>query len=51
LADEAAVAPDTQPATAGYDSAKKDQHEVGELPPQGHVPAQMHAWAIRRARH
>jgi len=51
LADEAAVAPDTQPATAGYDSAKKDQYEVGELPPLGHVPAQMHAWAIRRARH
>ena len=30
---------------------KKDLYEVGEIPPLGHVPAQMHAWAIRRERH
>ncbi len=29
----------------------KDLYEVGEIPPLGHVPAKMHAWAIRRERH
>ncbi len=31
--------------------AKKDLYEVGEIPPLGHVPARMYAWAIRRERH
>ncbi|RDD61923.1 crotonyl-CoA carboxylase/reductase [Ferruginivarius sediminum] len=30
---------------------KKDLYDVGEIPPLGHVPKQMHAWAIRRERH
>ncbi len=30
---------------------KKDLYEIGEIPPLGHVPRQMHAWAIRRERH
>ena len=30
---------------------RKDLYEVGEIPPLGHVPAKMHAWAIRRERH
>ena len=30
---------------------KKDLYEVGEIPPPGHVPKQMYAWAIRRERH
>lgn len=30
---------------------KKDLYEVGEIPPLGHVPTKMHAWAIRRERH
>tara|TARA_R110002110_G_scaffold287144_3_gene501426 strand:- start:81 stop:1361 length:1281 start_codon:yes stop_codon:yes gene_type:complete len=30
---------------------KKDLYEIGEIPPLGHVPKQMHAWAIRRDRH
>ncbi len=30
---------------------KKDLYEVGEIPPVGHVPKQMYAWAIRRERH
>ena len=30
---------------------EKDLYEGGELPPLGHVPAQMHAWTIRRERH
>jgi crotonyl-CoA carboxylase/reductase len=29
----------------------KDLYEVGEIPPMGHVPKQMYAWAIRRERH
>jgi len=30
---------------------KKDLYELGEIPPLGHVPSQMYAWAIRRERH
>ena len=30
---------------------KKDLYPVGEIPPLGHVPAQMYAWTIRRERH
>src|ERR1700741_3595982 len=29
----------------------KDLYEVGQIPPLGHVPAKMYAWAIRRERH
>ena len=29
----------------------KDLYEVGEIPPLGHVPEKMYAWAIRRERH
>ncbi|MCP4330264.1 MAG: crotonyl-CoA carboxylase/reductase [Alphaproteobacteria bacterium] len=29
----------------------KDLYGVGEIPPLGHVPRNMHAWAIRRDRH
>lgn len=32
------------------DQPQKDLYEIGELPPLGHVPAQMYAWAIRRER-
>ncbi|MGB3553670.1 MAG: crotonyl-CoA carboxylase/reductase [Jannaschia sp.] len=40
--------PQAQPA---YDAVAKDLYELGEIPPMGHVPAQMYAWAIRRERH
>jgi crotonyl-CoA carboxylase/reductase len=30
---------------------KKDLYDVGEIPPLGHVPKRMYAWAIRRERH
>jgi crotonyl-CoA carboxylase/reductase len=33
------------------DLPAKDLYEVGEIPPLGHVPKQMYAWAIRRERH
>ena len=29
----------------------KDLYEIGEIPPLGHVPKQMYAWAIRAERH
>lgn len=29
----------------------KDLHEIGEIPPLGHVPKYMYAWVIRRERH
>ncbi|SNB75732.1 crotonyl-CoA carboxylase/reductase [Arboricoccus pini] len=29
----------------------KDLYEVGEIPPLGHVPANMYAWVIRKERH
>ena len=29
----------------------KDLYQIGEIPPLGHVPAQMHAWVIRKERH
>ena len=30
---------------------QKDIYDVGEIPPEFHVPKFMHAWAIRRERH
>ena len=30
---------------------KKDLYDIGEIPPLGHLPENMHAWAIRRERH
>ena len=44
----------TEPAEAIDITAnlpKKDLYAIGEIPPLGHVPKQMHAWAIRRERH
>ena len=32
-------------------AAVKDLDDIGEVPPLGHVPAKMHAWAIRKERH
>jgi crotonyl-CoA carboxylase/reductase len=34
-----------------YDAPVKDLYEVGEIPPMGHAPQKMYAWAIRRDRH
>ncbi|MEM1065940.1 MAG: crotonyl-CoA carboxylase/reductase [Pseudomonadota bacterium] len=45
------MALDTNAPEPGYTAPAKDLYEVGEFPPLGHVPAQMHAWAIRRERH
>ncbi len=33
------------------DLPKKDLNELGEIPPLGHVPKSMYAWAIRKERH
>ena len=40
-----------EPADPLLRGEKKDLYEVGEIPPLGHVPKQMYAWAIRRERH
>ena len=45
------MALDTAPAIAAYDAPVKELYELGEMPPLGHVPKQMYAWAIRRDRH
>lgn len=29
----------------------KDLYDIGEIPPLGHVPKNMHAWTIRKERH
>ncbi len=42
---------DTAPNFPEYDAAQKDLYEMGEIPPLGHVPAQMYAWTIRQERH
>jgi crotonyl-CoA carboxylase/reductase len=48
-AKEARMALDT--TIAQYEAPEKDLYELGEMPPMGHVPKQMYAWAIRRERH
>ncbi len=42
----AAIDLDAEEGVAG-----KELYEVGEIPPLGHVPEKMYAWAIRRERH
>ena len=32
-------------------ASSKDLYDIGEVPPLGHVPGKMHAWAIRKERH
>jgi len=39
-------------ATSNLDDRPvKDLYEIGEIPPLGHVPKEMYAWAIRKDRH
>jgi crotonyl-CoA carboxylase/reductase len=38
-------------APANTNAPRKDLYEIGEIPPLGHVPKNMYAWAIRRERH
>ncbi|MFY8146723.1 MAG: alcohol dehydrogenase catalytic domain-containing protein, partial [Rhodobacter sp.] len=45
------MALDSQSVIAAYDAPVKDLYGIGEMPPLGHVPRQMYAWAIRRERH
>ena len=44
------MALDTEQTLAPYEAPEKDLYEMGEMPPLGHVPKQMYAWAIRRDR-
>lgn len=45
------MALDTQTPPAQYDAPVKDLYEMGEIPPMGHVPANMYGWILRRERH
>ncbi|HBQ36517.1 MAG TPA: crotonyl-CoA carboxylase/reductase [Rhodobacteraceae bacterium] len=45
------MATENNAETLTYSAPKKDLYAVGEMPPMGHVPKQMYAWAIRRMRH
>ncbi|SEK49456.1 crotonyl-CoA carboxylase/reductase [Pacificibacter marinus] len=45
------MALDEMHALTKYDAVEKDLYEIGEIPPMGHAPKQMYAWAIRRDRH
>jgi crotonyl-CoA carboxylase/reductase len=45
------MALDTQAPTMTYEAPVKELYGVGEMPPLGHLPEKMHAWAIRRDRH
>ncbi|QIJ78291.1 crotonyl-CoA carboxylase/reductase [Methylobacterium sp. NI91] len=45
------MAASAAPAWTGQTAEVKDLYELGEIPPLGHVPAKMYAWAIRRERH
>ena len=47
---EATAAATTDP-DAQVEGDFKDLYEIGEIPPPGHVPKNMYAWAIRRERH
>src|SRR6185503_14630196 len=49
MSEPAQVIPFEPSAAAGR--VVKDLYEVGEIPPLGHVPRRMYAWAIRRDRH
>jgi crotonyl-CoA carboxylase/reductase len=51
MSETAAVIPLPTAAGAAPARAIKDLYEVGEIPPLGHIPARMYAWAIRRERH
>ena len=47
VSSSAAAKPASDEAACGG----KDLYEIGEIPPLGHVPANMYAWAIRQDRH
>lgn len=51
LRPQASTGPAEPAASAGPDAVLKDLYDIGEIPPLGHVPKQMHAWVIRRDRH
>jgi crotonyl-CoA carboxylase/reductase len=40
-----------QPMTQHVASPLKDLYEIGQIPPLGQVPKNMHAWCIRQERH
>jgi crotonyl-CoA carboxylase/reductase len=51
IAMESDMALDLTTGEAAYAAERKDLYAMGEMPPLGHLPAQMHAWVLRRERH
>src|SRR3569833_3785444 len=49
--DKGSVMPQTAAEAKPQLQVYKDLYEVGEIPPLGHVPSKMYAWAIRKERH
>ncbi len=49
--DKMAVTAEIEAAPPQPAAEYKDLYEMGEIPPLGHVPKNMHAWVIRRDRH
>ena len=45
------AAPGSAVAQPALVEGTKDLYEIGEIPPLGHVPKNMYAWAIRQERH
>jgi crotonyl-CoA carboxylase/reductase len=43
--------PETAQPANGNQAPLKDLYEIGEIPPLGHVPANMYAWVVRKERH
>ncbi len=45
------MALDTRKPASDTRAVGQDLYEIGQMPPMGHVPGKMYAWAIRRERH
>ncbi|HEX2839833.1 crotonyl-CoA carboxylase/reductase [Hyphomicrobium sp.] len=50
MSSQSAATKGTEPSAPAIVAAKKDLYEIGEIPPLGHVPKNMYAWAIRKDR-
>lgn len=51
MSSQSAAQNSTEASNAASEGTKKDLYEIGEIPPLGHVPKNMYAWAIREERH
>ena len=51
MSSQSAAKTEAGTGTLALVAEKKDLYEIGEIPPLGHVPKNMYAWAIRKERH